>query len=439
MEGFFFLLRSLSMGAAELLVSSVWESVVLIGAVALLLRCIPRLSPGTRSCIWTTSLVLTLLLPIFSLRTSLRVSPGAEVWHASEAWSLFVAGAWLLLSLLRLAQLGGSALRLHSILRRAVPAGIGAGLAEVLDRGPRRVQVCVSDDVSRPSVAGFSQPRILLPAGLLEELSESDLEHVLLHELEHLRRRDDWTNLLQKIGLALLPLHPAMFWLDRRMCVERELACDDRVLQRTRGRKAYAACLARLAEDSMVRRGLLLALGLLGGRARTSELSVRVHRILRSPTAVMGRTQAVATAAVVIAAVLGGAMLLARSPRLIRFDEAASESLQAADRPDTSPALPKAASHPNGGALPFAIPVKAIVPAMSPQLVQAGSPAVRGVRARRHLALARQDVRNAPQYVIYTTWRQQVEVPHLTLAVAADFQSTYAAVPVRGGWLFFQL
>ena len=59
-----------------------------------------------------------------------------------------------------------------------------------------------------------------------------------MHEMEHLRRGDDWTNLLQKAGLVFFPLNPASFWVERRLCAERELACDDCVLRSSGARKA---------------------------------------------------------------------------------------------------------------------------------------------------------------------------------------------------------
>ena len=96
-------------------------------------------------------------------------------------------------------------------------------------------QLCTSDEVARPSVLGFFRPRILVPPALLEALTPQELQQVVLHEMEHLRRGDDWTNLLQKIGLVLFPLNPVLVWVERRLCAERELACDDRVMQSAAG------------------------------------------------------------------------------------------------------------------------------------------------------------------------------------------------------------
>ena len=57
---------------------------------------------------------------------------------------------------------------------------------------------------------GFFSPRLLIPEWLFAKLAPSDLQQIVLHECEHLRRGDDWINLLQKVGLALFPLNPAL-------------------------------------------------------------------------------------------------------------------------------------------------------------------------------------------------------------------------------------
>jgi len=158
--------------------------------------------------------------------------------------------------------------------------------------------LCVSEEVDRPSVVGFFVPRILVPRTLLGRLAASELEQIVLHEMEHLRRGDDWTNLLQKLSLVVFPLNPALIWIERQLCLERELACDDRVLRATGARKAYAACLANLAEHSLVRRGVSLALG---AWERRPELVRRVHRILARPQGQMAHGRAGLAVAVLLA------------------------------------------------------------------------------------------------------------------------------------------
>jgi hypothetical protein len=115
-------------------------------------------------------------------------------------------------------------------------------------------------------------------------------------------------------------------WVERRLCAERELACDDRVLRSSAGRKAYALCLTHLAEYSMLQRSLSLVLG---AWERRPELVRRVQRILRQPGHSMGRKPAMATTAGLMAGALGCTLVLAHCPQLVSFVPAAHEPSQA--------------------------------------------------------------------------------------------------------------
>ena len=68
--------------------------------------------------------------------------------------------------------------------------------------------MCISEDVTVPAAIGFFRPAIVFPAGLLSQLSPDEIKVILLHELAHLRRWDDWTNLGQKIVKAVFFFHP---------------------------------------------------------------------------------------------------------------------------------------------------------------------------------------------------------------------------------------
>ena len=115
---------------------------------------------------------------------------------------------------------------------------------------------------------------------------------------------------------VLFPLNPALVWVERRLCAERELACDDRVLHSGSGRKAYALCLTRLAEYSLVRRGFGLVLGAWEDRP---ELVRRVQRILYQPARTMKRWPALAATGGLVAGALACALTLARAPEVVRF------------------------------------------------------------------------------------------------------------------------
>ncbi len=440
-------LQDLSPFAAGFLIASIWQGVLLTAGLALCLRVFRGVSPALRMALWALALVLVLVLPVTSLLVHRAAAGGHAELHLGQNWSVVLVAVWLLASGWRAVQLLANATGLLRLAGRADPAPVDAEIKALLS-GPRRATLCVSAEVDRPSVAGFLKPRILLPPGLLETLSPVELEHVVLHEMEHLRRWDDWLNLLQQVSLVLLPLNPALLWLDRRLCRERELACDDAVLQATRARRAYAACLVKLAEDSLLRKGMALALSALGTRSRESELVGRVRRILAGPESAAGAGRGRSAMGAVLSAVFVLAGLLARTPEMVRFDAAPDVLAQSVPR-----SLPFEAQR----GWERAVPVRAVQDVLPrPVLTRAAvRPAARGSVAHRvaSVALVRRRAAFRPVEVKAElhgvqpvepwtlTSSQRVITPPNRLVVT-EFevsQPVYAAVPWRGGWLILQL
>ncbi|MCU1294507.1 MAG: hypothetical protein JWP08_3357 [Bryobacterales bacterium] len=113
--------------------------------------------------------------------------------------------------------------------------------------GTRRpVSLGLSHDVATPALLGYSRPQVLLPASLADHLDRSELEQVLLHELAHVARLDDWSIVLQRTIEAVAIFHPLVAYLAHRMDLDREMACDDRVTSLCEPHD-YASCLTRIA------------------------------------------------------------------------------------------------------------------------------------------------------------------------------------------------
>ena len=311
---------------ASALLASLWQGSVLVLLVSLGLRLLPGLTAAARASIWAAVLLVIAVHPVLAFLGRGSAAAGASgtgLLHAEFGFSVALVAVWGLASLFRLFQLAISGVELWRTLRSAQPLGVPPAVAALLRESRREPELCASTTVNRPCVAGFFRPRLLLPADLLPGLKESELTQIVLHELEHLRRGDDWVNLLQQVALVVLPLHPAMFWVNRQVALERELACDDAVLATTRAGKAYAACLAHVAEQSLrrrgLRRGLSLAVGALGSWRRRPELTARVERILRRPErALSGMRLRLATGVVLAGTVFAGGAL-ERSPTLVSF------------------------------------------------------------------------------------------------------------------------
>ncbi len=326
--------RAFSQTVAPMAVTALWQSAVLACGLGVCLRLVPRASAAQQFAGWAAGFAAVTALPFLPLLLALRGDePGSVAQGVVAApgpwfdlgmgWSLVIGAVWMAASAARAVDLGIHSWRLRRLWKRATPLErnelASAWAAGFVARCGRGVEVCTTKELDRPSVIGFFRPRILIPEWLLERLTAKELEQVVLHEAEHLRRRDDWTNLAQKMCLVVFPLNPALAWMERRLCREREMACDEGVVRWTRAPRAYAACLASLAERRMERRLARRAEALsLGAWRRRPELVERVHRILRRGQG-LSPWMSLALVGSLGCGVVAGSVELARYPQLVAF------------------------------------------------------------------------------------------------------------------------
>ena len=245
----------------------------------------------------------------------------------------------------------------------------------------------------------------------------------------------------QKLSLALFPLNPVLLWVERQLCLEREIACDEGVLARTRSPHAYATCLTNLAEHSLYRRALSLSLGALELK---SQLARRVYGILRRPAAMRPWQQA-ALSGTVVFTLLGGAAALARCPQLVAFT--------ASQPPLTQSAVASQAAGDAFGSIGTAgahmVALKAEMPAAAAprpvvtKLAKLKSAALKPAARLQHRADLQPAV-PAPSGQANWLVLTSDEVPARRQVVVTVFQdpyssNSYAAVPTDTGWLVFQL
>ncbi|MGB6722420.1 MAG: M56 family metallopeptidase [Terracidiphilus sp.] len=451
--------RTFAQAAAPLAVAALWQGAAVAAGLALGLRLAPRISAAHRFLAWAAAcavLVGLQLDPVFAYLTqgaasgtaSASAAPSVRAWFPLDArWGLGLAALWIAFSLLRAADLALHSLRLRKLWKSATP--IEDRLFSLFATPPHRrpVLVCTTPELDRPSVIGFFAPRILIPDWLYARLTAEELEQVILHEAEHLRRRDDWTNLLQKLCLVLFPLNPALWWIERRLCREREMACDEGVVRVTRAPRAYAACLASLAERRIQRRAELLSLGAF---ERRPELVHRVHSILLRKS-VLSPLGARSLLGALGCGLLFGSVELARCPQMVAFVPAqpaaaalAAESAQvqaelpqplpASDLPVLRPALLRGTSAFRATSVEAILPSNSHHPAPVVTLGQRAveSPAIsrvlRGNSAEIASAALRQQLLKAeipsspassaqkpqpePQeWVVLTAWQVQTSAP----------------------------
>jgi len=321
-----------SQTAAATLVTAVWQGAVVAVALGICLRVAPRASAAHRFAIWAAGFMVIAGLPFLPLLSHFSgeatpTPPGFVSAQASSLmqldirWSILLTGFWIAASLFRAVGLCVHSIQLRKLWKSASPVELPADCASLPSiPGRKSVELCTSRRVERPSVIGFLAPRILIPEWLFEQLLPAELDQIVLHETEHLRRGDDWTNLLQKFCLVLFPLNPALLWVERQLCLEREMACDDGVIRRTHAPRAYAACLTSLAERGLRHRADAVSLDALslGAWQRRPELVRRVHSVLLRKQ-VLGTFGFRSLLAGLGLSLVLGAVELAQCPQLVAF------------------------------------------------------------------------------------------------------------------------
>jgi len=309
-----------------------------------LLGLIRRQNSVTRFAVWFSALMAIAILPLVanSLGTHAAPSPLAIAVRPAitlpGTWALYLFGAWMAIATLQLTGVGRGLWHLYKLRKSCVaidPATLDPVLQNTLARNqsPRQIALCTSDLTTVPTALGLVKPAIVIPAWVMQELSPNELNQILLHEMAHLRRWDDWTNLAQKLVKALFFFHPAVWWIEKKVSLEREMACDDAVLAETASPRAYAECLAHLAEKTLIQRSIAFAQAALG---KLHQTSLRVAQILDAdrPTG-NGRSWKPAVALVgafALVCVLG----IARAPRLIAFSDSQASPVAAPAMADSS-------------------------------------------------------------------------------------------------------
>ena len=108
------------------------------------------------------------------------------------------------------------------------------------------VAVGVSPESEVPLTIGWRRPTILLPVDCTC-WTAAKRRVVLAHELSHVARHDVFWQVVARLACSVYWFHPLAWLGERRMRVERELACDDAVLRSGNQPGQYAAVLLDVA------------------------------------------------------------------------------------------------------------------------------------------------------------------------------------------------
>ena len=172
--------------------------------------------------------------------------------------------------------------RIHRLRRRATRMTDGREVRALEriahSRGLLPLPVYVTESTIEPGVFGFVRPVLLWPRGISERLTDDQIDAILAHELCHLRRRDDLASAAHMAVQAIFWFHPLAWWIGKRLVDERELACDEEVLQLGSEPEVYAESILNTCKF-FVESPLPCVAGVTG-----SDLKKRIERIMNHET-----------------------------------------------------------------------------------------------------------------------------------------------------------
>jgi beta-lactamase regulating signal transducer with metallopeptidase domain len=304
------------------LIDFVWQGTLVACATALLLALLRKGSPQLRYALACAALLLCAALPVAGTVERVLAMQAAPGSNATLSSSPAVRAGRLSQSLLpadkssvathALAVANESLSNLQTTLARRIPlvilvwAGGAAALAlrmllgllwvsrvrrqgrahtkahwqARLDRLAtsmglaRRVTLGLVDGLASPVTAGWWRPVVLVPASLVSGMPPDLLEALLAHELAHVRRHDYLVNLIQSAIEILLFYHPGVWWLSRRIRIEREQIADDIAASTLGEPRRLALALSELDLFQLSTPQLALA-------AQGGNLMSRIKRLVR--------------------------------------------------------------------------------------------------------------------------------------------------------------
>jgi beta-lactamase regulating signal transducer with metallopeptidase domain len=248
------------------LINFLWQGTLVGMTVAIALILLRNARPQTRYAVSCAALCLCLALPMAGVWRGLRIDASFDA-QAVASVEQFVDGSvqpslaspasWQSASwqsalqdrlpwVVALWSLGAGLLALRMALGMAWVGRIGRSRSGAIDRSWQarldriatvlglqrdiRLRVIADRDsvgLDSPVAAGWWRPMVLVPAALVARMPTDLLEALLAHELAHIKRHDYLVNLIQSAIEALLFYHPVVWWLSRRIRIEREQIADD--------------------------------------------------------------------------------------------------------------------------------------------------------------------------------------------------------------------
>jgi len=94
------------------------------------------------------------------------------------------------------------------------------------------IPIIIENNIRTPSLFGLAKPKLMISSEIIDALSEEERRYVFMHELAHLKRKDNFVNWIMLLVQILHWFNPIVWFAFRKMREDCEVACDAYVLSR---------------------------------------------------------------------------------------------------------------------------------------------------------------------------------------------------------------
>jgi len=111
----------------------------------------------------------------------------------------------------------------------------------------KKVKIGISPTIDSPISFGWIEPIILLPIALVNELTVKEIESIIIHEWAHILRNDYFINIITNLVQVILFFNPFSYLLNKEISLQREIACDNFVVNASVEKIDYLNTLYKMA------------------------------------------------------------------------------------------------------------------------------------------------------------------------------------------------
>ncbi len=276
---------------AYALINSIWQMGLLWLAVVFILR-ILNLSSSQKFSITFLAQVCGLIAFIYTLLLGYNHQQSLRILKDSNISSLnnfavflkyakpFIAAFYIIFLVHHLTRLlftyrFTQTIRSNNLVKIPVANRIFVEELTTLFSLRRKVKIYLSKTIRCPLTIGFLKPIILIPMGAINNLTQEQMEAVILHELAHIKRADYLLYLLQCFIERIFFFNIFSKLINDIMERERENACDDWVIQFKYNSFHYAEALLKLGKLQTVSSLAMAASG-----KKDNTLLYRIKRLV---------------------------------------------------------------------------------------------------------------------------------------------------------------